>query len=84
MPVAAYADELTAAFRRLCVETADATAEPVANRAAAFRRLCVETVNGVYGDSPDVQPPSGGCVLKLHSTNNRKRTFSSRLQAAVC
>ena len=35
--------------------------------AAAFGRLCVETRHGlVSGFLMSWQPPSGGCVLKLH------------------
>ena len=56
-----------AAFRRLCVETwfllgCFNHAEP-----AAFRRLCVETIMfGIYLLMV-MQPPLGGCVLKLES-----------------
>ena len=32
--------------------------------AAAFRRLCVETTGGDFIHKKDLQPPSGGCVLK--------------------
>ena len=52
---------------------------------AAFGRLCVETVLAPLLPSARVQPPSGGCVLKLN------RDFAvvadvgaSRLRAAVC
>ena len=57
--------ENPAAFRRLCVETYFLITLINPNYPAAFRRLCVETLtNGVCPTSP-VQPPSGGCVLKL-------------------
>ena len=31
---------------------------------AAFRRLCVETIKLYKADGKQIQPPSGGCVLK--------------------
>ena len=35
-------------------------------KAAAFRRLCIETLdNGMMVYDFGLQPPSGGCVLKL-------------------
>ena len=51
---------------------------------AAFRRLCVETDEP--SSAPDIsdQPPSGGCVLKLHLQEQRIKQQTSRLQAAVC
>ena len=33
---------------------------------AAFGRLCVETLHHLPTIAYEVQPPSGGCVLKLH------------------
>ena len=33
---------------------------------AAFGRLCVETEFAVHGSAGAIQPPSGGCVLKLN------------------
>ena len=58
-------EQLPAAFRRLCVETATEPMKFGTSEPAAFRRLCVETemitlITGVPGS----QPPSGGCVLK--------------------
>ena len=53
-----------AAFRRLCVETANKSPDAAADWPAAFRRLCVETVNGLTNRKGSNQPPSGGCVLK--------------------
>ena len=38
-----------AAFRRLCVETADWKTSPMRVSPAAFRRLCVETEDALYG-----------------------------------
>ena len=32
---------------------------------AAFGRLCVETIKSSGIDDRTIQPPSGGCVLKL-------------------
>ena len=54
-----------AAFGRLCVETAQVGLKERVISPAAFGRLCVETQipYGIDGDA--VQPPSGGCVLKL-------------------
>ena len=54
-----------AAFRRLCVETSDDFGRLKSNSPAAFRRLCVETGSGIVPPSEIIQPPSGGCVLKL-------------------
>ena len=31
-----------------------------------------------------LQPPSGGCVLKLSGLSSASSRFASRLQAAVC
>ena len=41
---------------------------------AAFGRLCVETTVAEDAPNPDVQPPSGGCVLKQinHPAFNRR------------
>ena len=36
-----------------------------ASFAAAFRRLCVETLLELSSRIDTIQPPSGGCVLKL-------------------
>ena len=53
-----------AAFRRLCVETLPHShADPIFSP-AAFRRLCVETVANPAIRRMELQPPSGGCVLK--------------------
>ena len=39
--------------------------------AAAFGRLCVETACSAYfSASAHMQPPSGGCVLKLYDMEN--------------
>ena len=54
-----------AAFRRLCVETLNVKLRVSIKAPAAFRRLCVETKQSyVYGIFGNIQPPSGGCVLK--------------------
>ena len=55
-----------AAFRRLCVETPPLTPEQPRPHPAAFRRLCVETWLRAVKGKAKIQPPSGGCVLKLH------------------
>ena len=58
--------EAPAAFRRLCVETADYNKSPGnAHAPAAFRRLCVETEQRILSlQVQQSQPPLGGCVLK--------------------
>ncbi len=55
----------SAAFRRLCVETAVMLIIDALLDSAAFRRLCVETARSRNAD-PRIprQPPLGGCVLK--------------------
>ena len=57
-----------AAFGRLCVETSRVRGVDIAVIAAAFGRLCVEThyVRIIFSLN-GLQPPSGGCVLKLPS-----------------
>ena len=55
----------SAAFGRLCVETAHIRQGFIVVSAAAFGRLCVETEMGVVFNQGAEQPPSGGCVLKL-------------------
>ena len=78
---------IPAAFRRLCVET-----RLKLNRRnpygvpAAFRRLCVETTSHKKSAAAlEIQPPSGGCVLKLPPKSNiQRKKEPSRLQAAVC
>ena len=55
-----------AAFRRLCVETVKPSSLRSTIQPAAFRRLCVETTPSVrQARRWPIQPPSGGCVLKL-------------------
>ena len=55
-----------AAFRRLCVETISVIKSAVKRSPAAFRRLCVETTERRANQLlVRIQPPSGGCVLKL-------------------
>ena len=54
-----------AAFGRLCVETPDSGLIGYPEKPAAFGRLCVETAPSTKLKSWfNVQPPSGGCVLK--------------------
>ena len=61
-----YTQEEPAAFRRLCVETHMPHMRPGNGFPAAFRRLCVETkMRSSCIGRWAVQPPSGGCVLKL-------------------
>ena len=74
-----------AAFGRLCVETGVAYVINVCDPPAAFGRLCVETIPTVQAIVCGVQPPSGGCVLKLLLENRQTiRQHTSRLRAAVC
>ena len=57
---------MPAAFRRLCVETGLFGFKSGRGTPAAFRRLCVETdIPSGRNRERSVQPPSGGCVLKL-------------------
>ena len=74
-----------AAFRRLCVETHRFLSQYPIPQPAAFRRLCVETDIIEALELSRIQPPSGGCVLKLGIRHKATvRAASSRLQAAVC
>ena len=75
---------VTAAFRRLCVETYIIPIAFVVLGTAAFRRLCVETYCTTSLSSTVVQPPSGGCVLKRQGETMEYYKLFSRLQAAVC
>ena len=54
-----------ATFGRLCVETGVAASGSLTLTAATFGCLCVETHCDTIKSSPGMQPPSGGCVLKL-------------------
>ena len=54
-----------AAFGRLCVETVMEYRRPRRVVPAAFGRLCVETSGINVLSKAKLQPPSGGCVLKL-------------------
>ena len=56
---------MAAAFRRLCVETRLTGGSVILTLPAAFRRLCVETIRRSATSKKSLQPPSGGCVLKL-------------------
>ena len=58
---------MPAAFRRLCVETTKFCIFWIVQSPAAFRRLCVETITASQGGAATIQPPLGGCVLKLLS-----------------
>ena len=64
-----------AAFGRLCVETVTVNGLPDGAEPAAFGRLCVETSSRVLVLQPyGIQPPSGGCVLKLHFQHKPRYT----------
>ena len=55
-----------AAFGRLCVETKRRSRRLREPKPAAFGRLCVETMlMNSLKKKLCLQPPSGGCVLKL-------------------
>ena len=56
--------EAPAAFGRLCVETKFWEDNWWSRFPAAFGRLCVETFQAAFRGCLNVQPPSGGCVLK--------------------
>ena len=74
-----------AAFGRLCVETSVNSCALNLRLPAAFGRLCVETsaLNRLL--MLFIQPPSGGCVLKLDWNKYIfDKCYSSRLRAAVC
>ena len=68
---------MSAAFRRLCVETKPVTRQKQDDVPAAFRRLCVETGFGRRPRKSRRQPPSGGCVLK----RGRQRQTASAASA---
>ena len=77
--------EMAAAFGRLCVETNYSLCLCSYRDAAAFGRLCVETPASIDPACKLMQPPSGGCVLKLLIIKfGIKSIPSSRLRAAVC
>ena len=57
-----------AAFGRLCVETLLTRRVSTRAKPAAFGRLCVETGHLEGCAHGCIQPPSGGCVLKLSNT----------------
>ena len=68
----AFADPAkAAAFGRLCVETRNMSSRKVVMIAAAFGRLCVETNKVKLIHYPALQPPSGGCVLKLQDGSEK-------------
>ena len=61
-----------AAFRRLCIETILPSNVSAPALPAAFRRLCIETSAARRLPVFVIQPPSGGCVLKLKEMKNEK------------
>ena len=81
----AFNSSCAAAFGRLCVETDTFIRRGGLSRAAAFGRLCVETSIRRARCCRLLQPPSGGCVLKLRlSLLDEMERLRSRLRAAVC
>ncbi len=75
---------MPAAFGRLCVETLVNAFVLTADVPAAFGRLCVETRLCLRSIWSALQPPSGGCVLKLACAILMNGLLTSRLRAAVC
>ena len=82
--MAAHADYIAAAFRRLCVETILAKeAEAVLNQPPSGG--CVLKLSKLASIALlTPQPPSGGCVLKQLRASLAVAVGDSRLQAAVC
>ena len=75
----------SAAFRRLCVETFKVVQACFVLPPAAFRRLCVETTLALTPHQDgQIQPLSGGCVLKQMTSTVLAIDFASRLQATAC
>ena len=42
---------------------------------AAFRRLCVETPDQYFRSGNEIQPPSGGCVLKQQKRQKHRKLY---------
>ena len=59
--------DAAATFGWLCVETANVNNYIAIKSAATFGWLCVETSSDLNSSILEVQPPSGGCVLKLNN-----------------
>ena len=78
------ADEGSAAFGRLCVETI----KPVGRKLYEWQPPSGGCVLKLPGNIQQIisrpQPPSGGCVLKLMESRPFDPAISSRLRAAVC
>ena len=51
---------------------------------AAFGRLCVETSNRYLSSEKRIQPPSGGCVLKLWINNSASLGGSPAAFGRLC
>ena len=58
--------ELSAAFRRLCVETDDANAKALSTHQPPLGGCVLKPLGGDTTHGVVVQPPLGGCVLKLN------------------
>ena len=80
-----FITSLAATFGWLCVETTTMILGLVPPLAATFGWLCVETLycQTISAKSP-LQPPSGGCVLKLIALLGLLRVLGSHLRVAVC
>ena len=72
-----------AAFGRLCVETRFKLLKSTLHSPAAFGRLCVETLPSFLISARDLQPPSGGCVLK-HGCKLHRRYWCCQPPSGGC
>ena len=78
------AEEVSAAFRRLCVET-KLIAEFANRHLQPPSGGCVlKHLQRNQKQIELLQPPSGGCVLKQNNKGGFEQLTNSRLQAAVC
>ena len=74
----------TAAFRRLCVETARKEPGGSYYHQPPSGGCVLKLFKLAHKMIMQNQPPSGGCVLKLRHRRFRRGSRGSRLQAAVC
>ena len=75
---------LTAAFRRLCVETSESLPAPSGKSQPPSGGCVLKRDKFRFKRAAFDQPPSGGCVLKRHENGFETLYGPSRLQAAVC
>ena len=75
---------MSAAFRRLCVETfIDVKSDDLKKQPPSGGCVLKQQMNDYSGQVLS-QPPSGGCVLKHVCKYAQDKYTCSRLQAAVC